>query len=294
FGELVTAATARRMRVVARMDCNYAYEEALRAHPEWFERNQDGVPRRHNESTWLFRTCMFSPYFSEQMPAIYREINERYQVAGFFTNGWPSTGALSVCYCENCQQVFRAKVGGVPPQQTDATSPLYRKYYDVYMDRVLEIWRQWQAVVTERGRASVYVGNLGGGIRTVKNVRRLGEVAAWFNADHQGRSGDTPIWDCAQQGRVARRRTTGGERLAATFTAGSPSTSRTSAIAAPSPVSRCCTRSARSRSIDRASPRAARPSISRACTTRCSTGASCSTSCTRTQSVRRRPAAIRR
>src|SRR5207247_1248532 len=74
----------------------------------------------------------------------------------------------------------------------------------VYMDRVLEIWRQWQAVVTERGRASVYVGNLGGGIRTVKNVRRLGEVAAWFNADHQGRSGDTPIWDCAQQGRVAQ------------------------------------------------------------------------------------------
>ena len=204
FGELVTAATARSMRVVARMDCNYAYEDALQAHPEWFERNQDGAPRRHNESTWLFRTCMFSPYFSEQMPAIYREINERYQVAGFFTNGWPSTGALSVCYCENCQQVFRAKVGGVPPQQTDATSPLYRKYYDVYMDRVLEIWRQWQAVVTERGRASVYVGNLGGGIRTVKNVRRLGEVAAWFNADHQGRSGDTPIWDCAQQGRVAQ------------------------------------------------------------------------------------------
>jgi hypothetical protein len=72
------------------------------------------------------------------------------------------------------------------------------------MDRVLEIWRQWQTVVTERGRSSVYVGNLGGGIRTVQNVRRLGEVAAWFNADHQGRSGDTPVWDCAQQGRVAQ------------------------------------------------------------------------------------------
>jgi hypothetical protein len=100
--------------------------------------------------------------------------------------------------------VFREQVGGVPPEQTDATSALYRKYYDVYMDRVLAVWKQWQAVVTERGRSSVYVGNLGGGIRTVKNVRRLAEVAAWFNADHQGRSGDTPIWDCAQQGRVAQ------------------------------------------------------------------------------------------
>jgi len=69
---------------------------------------------------------------------------------------------------------------------------------------VLEVWRQWQGVVTEARSESVYVGNLGGGIRTVKNVRQLGEVARWFNADHQGRSGDTPIWDCAQQGRVAQ------------------------------------------------------------------------------------------
>ncbi len=210
FGDLITAATARGMQVVARMDCNYAYEDALKAHPEWFERNKDGSPRRHGESTWLSRTCMFSPYFTEQMPAIYREISQRYQVAGFFTNGWPSTGALTVCYCESCQKVFRERVGGVPPDETDAASPLYRKYYGVYLDRVLEIWRLWHAVVTEQERSSVYVGNLGGGIRTVKNVRRLGEVAAWFNADHQGRSGDTPIWDCAQQGRVAQAAMNGG------------------------------------------------------------------------------------
>jgi putative glycosyl hydrolase-like family 6 (GHL6) protein len=204
FGELSAATKSRNIRLVARMDCNYAYEDALEAHPEWFERNRDGSPRRHGESPWLYKTCMFSRYFTDQMAAIYREINRRYPVDGFFTNGWPSTGELTVCHCENCRQVYRERVGGVPPDRADATNPQYRKYYDAYMDRVLNVWNTWQSVVTETRPDSVYVGNLGGGIRTVKNVKRLGEVARWFNADHQGRSGDTAIWDCAQQGRVAR------------------------------------------------------------------------------------------
>jgi hypothetical protein len=204
FGELAAATKARGMRLVARMDCNYAYADALGARPEWFERNRDGSPRPHGESPWLYKTCMFSTYFTEQMPAIYREIGARYPVDGFFTNGWPSTGDLTVCYCASCQRVYRNLVGATPPEQTDATSAAYRKYYDVYMSRVLEVWAQWQTVVTETHPDSVYVGNLGGGIRTVKNVKQLGAVARWFNADHQGRSGDTPIWDCAQQGRVAR------------------------------------------------------------------------------------------
>ena len=110
FGEMVAAAKKRGLRVVARMDCNFAYAEALRAHPEWFEHNADGSPRAHEECAWLYKTCMFSPYFTEQMPAIYREIASLYPVDGFFTNGWPSTGAPEVCACENCHMVFRDKI----------------------------------------------------------------------------------------------------------------------------------------------------------------------------------------
>jgi len=202
FGELVAASRARGIRVVARMDCNYAYEAAVKAHPEWFEREESGAPRPHGESTWLFKTCMFSPYFTEQMPAIYREINRRYQVDGFFTNGWPGAGDLSVCYCDACREVY-GTVGGVPPAETDATSVLYRKYYEAFMDRVTDVWKQWDAVAKEGSGDSVYVGNLGGGIRTVKDMWRIGQTAGWFNADHQGRAGNTPIWDCSLQGRVA-------------------------------------------------------------------------------------------
>ncbi len=204
FGEMVAAAKKRDLRVVARMDCNFAYVEALRAHPEWFEHNADGSPRTHDECNWLYKTCMFSTYFTEQMPAIYREIASLYPVDGFFTNGWPSTDALEVCACENCQKIFRDKIGGVPPEQTDASNPFYRKYYEIAMDRILEVWRLWDAVAKEKNSNSIYVGNLGGGIHTVKSVKKLAEVAGWFNADHQGRSGDTPIWSCTQQGRVAQ------------------------------------------------------------------------------------------
>ncbi len=204
LGEMVVAGKKRGFRMIARMDCNLAYQEALDARPEWFERNRDGSPRPHAECPWLYKTCTFSTYFSEQMPAIYREINEHYPVDGFFTNGWPSTGPLGVCYCESCQKVYRQEVGGIPPETADPASLIYRRYYAAYMDRVLGIWKQWQTVAQERKPDAVYVGNLGGGLETVKSVKRLADGAAWFNADHQGRTPMTPIWNCAQQGRVAR------------------------------------------------------------------------------------------
>jgi hypothetical protein len=156
FGEMVAVMKRRQIRAVARMDCNLAYEDALKAHPEWFERNQDGSPRPHGESPWLFATCMFSTYFSEQMPAIYREINQHYPVDGFFTNGWPSTGALRVCHCESCRRLFE-KLGGVPPAETDSSNSIYRKYYEACMDRVQEIWRLWDNIAHEKNPQSVYV-----------------------------------------------------------------------------------------------------------------------------------------
>ena len=83
FGDFTKAAKARGIRVVARLDCNYAYEEALNARPEWFQRRADGQPVRHNESPSLYAACMFTTYFTEQMPAIIREVNSLYDVDGF-------------------------------------------------------------------------------------------------------------------------------------------------------------------------------------------------------------------
>jgi Hypothetical glycosyl hydrolase 6/Beta-galactosidase trimerisation domain len=189
FGDFTKAAKKRGIRVVARLDCNYAWEEAWKAHPDWFERRADGSPVQHDQSTWLYKTCMYSAYFTEQMPAIIREINSLYDVDGFFTNGWPGADGPSACHCAECRGFG------------DPKSPEFR---DRHLARLLEVWKLWDTTAKQKKWDSVYVGNLGGGIRASTDLRQIASVAGWFNADHQGRGGSTPIWDCAQQGRVAQ------------------------------------------------------------------------------------------
>ncbi len=190
FGDFTKAAKAKGIRVVARLDCNYVYEDAYKAHPEWIERHKNGDPVTGPESPWLYKTCMYSTYFTQQMPAIIRELNSMYDVDGFFTNGWPSTNRPEPCYCDACKSLNLA----------DPDSPEAMRQH---LARVLEIWKLWDSTAKEKKWDSVYVGNLGGGIRAVTNLQEIAGVAGWFNADHQGRAGVTPIWDCAQQGRVA-------------------------------------------------------------------------------------------
>ncbi|MGH9773096.1 MAG: alpha-amylase family protein, partial [Candidatus Acidiferrales bacterium] len=191
FGDFAKTAKAKGIRVVARLDPNWVYEDAMKAHPEWIERRKNGSPVTNRESPWLYRTCMYSTYFTEQIPAIIREVNSLYDVDGFFTNGWPSAGRPRACYCKACRALNLA-------------SPDSPEGFRQHLAHVLKIWQLWDNTAKEKKWDSVYVGNLGGGIRAVTDLMKIAGVAAWFNADHQGRSGTTPIWDCAQQGRVAQ------------------------------------------------------------------------------------------
>src|SRR5262249_30883031 len=51
--EFARATKARNMRLVARMDCNYAYGDALKAHPDWWEVTREGPRRPRAESPCL-------------------------------------------------------------------------------------------------------------------------------------------------------------------------------------------------------------------------------------------------
>ncbi len=188
FGECVAAAKKRGMRVVARMSPDLNWGDALEAHPEWAMRYKDGSVQFSGEDPRLFKTCMFSTYMDDYMTAIMREINSLYDVDCFYMNGWPPIGNLPECYCSICSQL--------PPPGTPA-------YWAVFNDRLFELWQKYDAIAKEKKRDSFYFANLGGNVHASPNLARVGEIAAWFQGDNQGRTFDDPaVWGCTLQGRV--------------------------------------------------------------------------------------------
>jgi hypothetical protein len=188
FGDCCAAAKKRGLRVIARMSPDLNWQDAVEAHPEWFQRDAQGNAKHQAEDPRLFLTCMFSTYMTDYMPAIMREINSLYDVDGLFTNAWPPLGAMPVCHCDQCRKL--------PPAGTLA-------YWDKFNERTMYLWKLYDSIAKEKRPSNFYFANLGGGIRSTANLVELGEICEWFQCDNQGRGGDdTPIWGCALQGRV--------------------------------------------------------------------------------------------
>ncbi|MGO8787802.1 MAG: beta-galactosidase trimerization domain-containing protein [Terriglobia bacterium] len=188
FGDCCSAAKKRGLHVIARLSPDLNWKDALDAHPEWFERDAEGNPHVHNEDSRLFRTCMFSSYMTDYIPAIMREVNSLYAVDGLFTNAWPPLGTLPVCHCAICREL--------PPIGTI-------EYWDKFNERTVFLWKLYDSIAKEKRAGNFYFANLGGGIRCSASLVELGELCEWFQADNQGRGGeDAPIWGCAMQGRV--------------------------------------------------------------------------------------------
>lgn len=187
FGECVAAAKKRGIRVYGRMspDIQYTEPELVAAHPLWFRRNQDGS-LQYSAPDIAF-TCHFSGQFTEQQPAIIRELNARYDIDGVYMNGWPN---LQVCYCETCR-----KIG-------DPHSPEYRA---AFMQKAEELINLYKKVVLEKSPNNFYSCNLGGGLQeSGLDQWRLTREALWYTADNQSRSAlVAPVWQDSQQVKFA-------------------------------------------------------------------------------------------
>ena len=187
-GECIAALKTRGIRAIARFSPDLNWREVLEARPEWFKRDRAGNPIASKEEPELFETCTFTSYFTEHMPAIMREVNSRYPVDAFYTNGWPPIGRMPECYCAACKNL--------PPYDSVA-------YWEIFTDRVLEMWKLWDGIAKEKSPDNIYFGNMGGAIASSANMKSLQKLAYWYNCDNQGRGGGfEPIWGASLQGRV--------------------------------------------------------------------------------------------
>jgi hypothetical protein len=188
FGDCCAAAKKRGMRVVARMSPDLNWDDALQAHPDWFERDENDAPRRSREDSRLIRSCMFTAYMTDYIPAIIREVNSLYDVDAVYTNGWPPLGSLPVCHCSVCRNL---PLSGTPA------------YWDKFNDRMEYLWTLYDGLAKEKKPSNFFFANSGGGVRSAMNLDRLGKLCHWFQGDNQGRGGeDAPVWLCSLQGRV--------------------------------------------------------------------------------------------
>jgi hypothetical protein len=187
FGECCAAAKMRGIHVIARTSPDLNWGDAVQAHPEWFMRDAEGKATPHREDPRLFTTCMFSAYMTDYMPAILREVNSLYDVDGFYTNGWPPYGAMPVCYCDVCRRL--------PKPGTPA-------YWDKLNERIFYLWKLYDSIAREKKPDGFYFGNIGSATHAMTDLKRLGDVCQWFQADNQGRGDDQPIWGATLQGRV--------------------------------------------------------------------------------------------
>jgi len=193
FGELCRAAHEDGLVVFARMDSNRAHEEFYRAHPDWFAVDATGRPHKAGD---LFVPCVNSPYYDEHIPAILREIVERYHPEGFTDNSWSGLGRGSICYCENCRRKFRARSGQDIPRGKDWNDPAYREWIRWNYDRRLEIWDLNNRTTKAAGGpdciwAGMNSGSISGQCQSFRDYKAICERAEIIMLDHQARSDAT-------------------------------------------------------------------------------------------------------
>jgi hypothetical protein len=151
FGECCAAAKKRGLHVIARMSPDLNWEDAVQAHPEWFQRDAQGnrrAPHRRPQAV----PHLHVHHVHDRLHARHHAGDQLALRRGrLYTNAWPPLGALPVCYCEQCKRL-------PPPGTID--------YWDKFNERTMYLWKLYDSIAKEKKPSNFYFGNLGGGIRS--------------------------------------------------------------------------------------------------------------------------------
>jgi hypothetical protein len=204
YGELVKAARADGLAVVARMDSNRTAEDFFKAHGDWFARQKSGEPYRAADK---YVTCVNSPYYDKYLPDVLGEIIERSHPDGFADNSWSGLPRDSICYCENCARKFREQAGLTLPDRKDWNSRIYRKWIEWNYKRRLEVWDlNNRTTKAAGGPHCIWMGMNSGSVTSESHsFRDLKEICArseMLLLDHQSRTETTGFQQNGDAGKL--------------------------------------------------------------------------------------------
>lgn len=191
FGEIVRAARADGLKVIARMDSNRVAQDFYEAHPDWICVDKAGAPYRIADK---YVTCVNSPYYAEYLPGIMREIIQRSHPDGFSDNSWAGMPRDRICYCSNCKTRFAAFANGAElPVQFNWEDVIYRRWITWNYQRRTELWELNNATTTSAGgKHCIWSGMVSGDM--LRNGERFNDMEALLSRteivmlDHQRRT----------------------------------------------------------------------------------------------------------
>ena len=210
LGYLVSECRKMNMTVILRTDPHATRQDLADAHPDYIAVTADGQKRRHWANPDLWVTCALGPYNFEFMNKVNREIMQRYQPDGIFSNRWAGHG---VCYCEHCRRNFKAASGLDIPTVTNRLDPVYQKWDEWQTDRLKELWFLWDSEIRKIKSTSRFIPN------GFPDKLLTGKYSDFFFADQQARRGLIPPWSNAR-GAKELRASLGMKPLIGIFTVG--------------------------------------------------------------------------
>jgi hypothetical protein len=216
FGDLLKGCRELGMNVIARTDPHAVHQDVYDAHADWIAVDASGKKIRHWSDPELWVTCALGPYNFDYMTKVTEEIVTNYHVDGIFTNRWAGSG---MCYCEHCQQNFRAFSGMELPRTKDPQNAARRQYIVWRQNRLFELWRLWDSKIKAINPEASYIANAGGGALSELDMKTVGELAPTLFADRQARRGLMPPWTNGKNGKEYRA-TLGRKAIAGIFSVG--------------------------------------------------------------------------
>ncbi|NLV91091.1 MAG: hypothetical protein GX030_01680 [Firmicutes bacterium] len=216
FGYLVEGCKKMGMVVIARTDPHAVHHDVYEAHPEWIAVDAEGNHRRHwaNPDVWV--TCALGSYNFDFMTEVHNEILSKYDVDGIFGNRWAGSG---MCYCQSCQELFRAEYGMELPRTNDPKDPAYRAYVVWNQKRLFELYDLWNSEAKKIRSNARFIPNSGGGALHHLDMAEIGRRADTLFADRQARRSVAVPWAAGKNGKELRS-TLGNKPIGGIFSVG--------------------------------------------------------------------------